>query len=116
MAKASKAPVGTLETPPPPPATTASLGGQSEGSPHSNDTLDRDRYQPQAQQHQHQQRQSQSYVGGQREGSSIGSASQGTLRLEEAGSSGGGTLPFPGHLDFAAEDVAVFECQARCED
>ncbi|CAM9693174.1 unnamed protein product, partial [Ectocarpus sp. 4 AP-2014] len=120
MAKANKAPIGTLETPPPPPATTASLGGQTEGSPHSNDTLDRGTDQPQAQQHLHQQRQSQSYVGGQREGSSIGSDSQGTQRLEEADSGGGGAsstssfaTSFPGHLDFAAEDVAVFECQGK---
>lgn len=120
MAKANKAPIGTLETPPPPPATTASLGGQTEGSPHSNDTLDRGTDQPQAQQHIHQQRQSQSCVGGQREGSSIDSASQGIQRLEEADSSGGGAsssssfaTSFPGHLDFAAEDVAVFECQVR---
>ncbi|CAM9959512.1 unnamed protein product, partial [Ectocarpus sp. 12 AP-2014] len=65
-----------------------------------------------------QQRQSQSCVEGQREGSSVGSASQRIQRLEEADSSGGGVsssssfaTSFPGHLDFAAEDVAVFECQ-----
>ncbi|CAB1102988.1 unnamed protein product [Ectocarpus sp. CCAP 1310/34] len=120
MAQANKAPIGTIQTPPPRSATTASLGGQTEGSSHSNDTPDRGTDQPQAQQHLHQHRQSQGCVGGQREGSSIGSASRGIQRLEEADSSSEGASSsssfaksFPGHLDFAAEDVAVFECQGK---